>query len=544
MASPLDLDLSLQPKQEHFLRLLLAMGPDVATWLAFGGARGGAKSATVRRCALILAGMFDGITVAIIRRTFPDVNENHIEPMLKDFPSIRQYYKSTNHEIVLPNGSRVVFRYAETAKDINRKFWGPEFAFILVDQAEQFSGEELQLIKTANRWPGKEAGFCKTALFFNPGGIGTEYLRRVFKLKQYQDQERSTDFAFVQAYGWDNYEWFRNEVDLSINEFYALPNEVRFELFINHTSEGRKLNSLPASLRSGHLLGSFDSFAGQYYAGVWDESKCILSIDQTQQLIQPWWVRWTATDWGFAHYAAHGWFASGKVSPKQLREVLDIKSGHPIDVVVAYRELVINNTPEADLGRMMVDLTPEAERKHISRHWMSPDAFATGRAMNTIAQTIGDVTNAAHLPRPEPADNDRIGGWRLLYDGFRQTCAVRSADFESAPDLPGGPMLMISGACPQIIASFPLLIRDEKKLEDVLKIPGALADDVGDMVRYGYKSQLDPHSTAPRAVRAQEVYNSIQGDDADAMTSRHLAMQQFYAAEKRKTRVGPKRWRQ
>jgi hypothetical protein len=51
------------------------------------------------------------------------------------------------------------------------------------------------------------------------------------------------------------------------------------------------LNELPQSIRAGHLLGSFESFAGQYFL---DESKCILSVNETDELIQPWWTRSTA----------------------------------------------------------------------------------------------------------------------------------------------------------------------------------------------------------------------------------------------------------
>ena len=104
-------------------------------------------------------------------------------------------------------------------------------------------------------------------LFFNPGGCGTEFLRRVFHLKQYHGKERASDYAFIQSYGWDNYEWMRGTGEISEREYYSLSNDERFQLFIERSQYGRKLNELPQSIRAGHLLGSFESFAGQYFSG-------------------------------------------------------------------------------------------------------------------------------------------------------------------------------------------------------------------------------------------------------------------------------------
>jgi phage terminase large subunit len=535
----------LQPKQQECLDHLKATGKKVPTMVAFGGARGGAKSATVRYTALLLAIEFPGVRIAIVRRVYGDVKVNHIDPILAEFPELRAYYSVSNAEIKIGK-SVIEFVYAESASEVNRKFWGPEYAFVLLDQAEQFSGEEIRIIKTANRWPGRPAGFCKMGLFFNPGGIGTEFLRRVFYLKQYQDNEQPTDYVFIQAYGWDNYEWFRGQIDMPDYDFYKLKNEERFELFINQTQYGRELNALPQSLRAGHLLGSFESFAGQYFAGVWDESKIILTPQQCELLIQPWWVRWTATDWGFAHYAVHLWGAAGKVSPDQLQKILGVSCQFAVDIVIVYRELIARDTSETDLARLIVKETPEAERRHIQRHYLGPDAWSKRGAANTVAEQLTAELNRAQLPSPEPADNqrmtegDRVGGWRLLWNGFQQTCSL----FGNITVQPGN-CLFVSANCPQTISSMPLLIHDNKhpgKLEDVLKVPGSLADDVGDCVRYLYKSYLDPR-TAPREIIMRDIYESIPGDTSDAMTARAMAMRQFEAANPQRTSGATPRWR-
>ena len=50
-------------------------------YIAFGGARGGGKSWAVRVKAVLLALRYDGCRVLIIRRTYPELRANHIEPM-------------------------------------------------------------------------------------------------------------------------------------------------------------------------------------------------------------------------------------------------------------------------------------------------------------------------------------------------------------------------------------------------------------------------------------------------------------------------------
>ena len=519
------LDIALQPKQQALYRLIEAEGLDVATTIGYGGALGGGKSGAVRRIQLARRFKYPRTNGVIVRRVFEELKRNHIDPLWLEYPELRRFYRVSDHELNLPNGSKLLFMYAETASEVQRKFTGIEFFDISVDQAEQFSEGELRHFKTRARWPGMRPGQCKTAFYFNPGGPGAEYLRRVLYLHQYRAAERASEFAFIQAYGWDNYEWFRG-LGITEKDFYALSNDQRFELFISSTQYGRELNALPPALRAGHLMGSFESFAGQYFAGVWDEAKTILTIDEAERLIEPWWTRWTATDWGFAHHTAHLWFATGKIAPAAFESLFQTPADWPVDVVVVYRELIATETAEDDLARMMIERTPEAERPLVQHEFLSPDAFAKKGSANTVAEQFADVFARYRMPSPEPADNDRVGGWRLLYHGFKQSCALRGAERVTREMAESGPMLVISAACPTVIASAPLLIRDDRNLEDVLKTP-TLADDVGDGLRYGYKSMLDPRTRAPKEIRAREIFASYQDP-----TARAIAMQRFEAAER------------
>ena len=62
------------PKQDEFLRAS-------TRFIAYGGARGGGKSWAVRVKAVLLALKHNGIKILLIRRTYPELRENHIVPL-------------------------------------------------------------------------------------------------------------------------------------------------------------------------------------------------------------------------------------------------------------------------------------------------------------------------------------------------------------------------------------------------------------------------------------------------------------------------------
>ena len=550
--------LKLQPKQETLLEALKQTGPDAITRWGFGGARGGGKSAAIRFIAMVLAMEFPGIVVVLVRKHLGDLMENHVEKMRLEQPEFhKRYYRVSDYEWRLDNGSRITLAYGDTAQDVQEFSRGPEFTFLLVDQAEQFTEQELVWLTIPNRWPGAKQRFAKSAFFFNPGGPGTEFLRRVFHKRDFKVNENPKDWAFIQAYGWDNYEWFRGEVPVSIEDFYAIPGEptnldsealstfchatwpncsckTRFQIFVNHTSEGHKMRALDASKRLGELFGSFEKFSGQYYASVWDEETCVISASQAQALIQPWWVQWIAQDWGFAHHNANLWAATGKLSP-QNADILGIQTDWPIDVIVVHRELVVSETGEEDLAREIVRMTPKDERKYIGAYYIGKDAWQKRGAHDSVADQLSAVFALNQIPLPQPANDDRVAGWRMLHNCFQRNQWRKGAPVERDA-VKTGPILLISANCPEVISAVPLLIRKEDKLEDVQKTD-SIGDNVGDCLRYLIHSHLDPRSKAPREVRAREVYESHSDP-----TSRAIAMKKFSVGE-RKRLAKRSRWR-
>jgi hypothetical protein len=541
------LRMTLQPKQRLVLDLVLMLGAQVATKIGFGGSRGAAKSRLARDLALYVSMTIPGITVFIIRRNWGDLEENHLEKFKLERPKLTEYYSGSRQSYEFPavmGGSRIAFKYGDTIDDIRRVGRGPEAYLEIVDQAEQFSEEELAELNTTNRWPAAPTGSAKTLYLFNPGGAGSEYLRRVFYLRQYKGTERPADFEFIQAYGWDNFEWFRNEgivIDgkaLTFDSFYDLPGDVppcplgvydqewlagvpdnhRFKIFVTETSEGRKMWAKPESIRMGDLFGRFDSFAGQYFAGVWDERRCVLPTKLVDQFVQYWWTCWMSGDWGYGHHSAIYWFATGKISPSEAFHKLGILALWPLDIVVVYRELVAHRMAEVDLGHAIVSMTPRAEREALQRWVMGSDVKIVDRkSQHSVKELIESVTIEAGLPPIRTAQDQpgsRVINARLAHAMLARTSSMRSENAPQEQDTT--PLLFVSSECPQLIGAIPQLICDKDKVDDVQKLE-TLADDCFDGWKYGCAEYLDVKDQAPREVRRAETMEAA----ATAASKRH-----------------------
>jgi hypothetical protein len=106
-------------------------------------------------------------------------------------------------------------------------------------------------------------------------------------------------------------------------------------------------------------------------------------------------------------------------------------------------------------------------RERISDVFLSPDAFAHRTSEASIAEQLGEVLAASGLPRPAPADDDRIGGWQLMYQ------LLESDSW------------LIAENCAKLIDCLPQLVRDDRRVEDIRKVDG---DDPADAARYGLVS--------------------------------------------------------
>jgi len=415
---------------------------------------------------LLRRGTYPRTVGMIFRRTWQKLKDNHIDPMFRQYPFMRDWYHSQNKEITLPNGSVIAFRHGEHKEDIEA-FIGNEYMDVFVDQAEMLTERELIILKSCARWTGLPDNKSKLLLTFNPGNIGHAFLKRVFYDRQYTEKEHGEDYAFLQAFGWDNIEWARGELQregISDEQYYAWSEDERFRYFIEHSQYGRELDALPQAMRIGWLLGRMDQFAGQYF----DVFKPEMHVVRSR--IEYWHPRWLGIDWGFAHDSGCHWMA---------------RTGEKTAI---YREFVRSGLSPKTLAQAIVEETPKDEREKITAIYLSHDAFAEKTSHDTIALQMGEVFRANGMPMPAREDRDPVGGAALMYQLFKDN------------------LLEIAPECRKLIETIPMVTRDEDEPEKTVKFEG---DDAYDSARIGLKMRYSPRKT-PSIVEALEQASKIE----------------------------------
>ena len=207
-------------------------------YVAYGGARGGGKSWALRRKIVLLALNYPGISVLLIRRTLPELRENHIRPLLSELSDVCTYSDSKKC-FEFPNGSRISLGYLDSDNDLLR-YQGQEYDIIALDEATQLTEYQFQTLKAclrgANDFPKRMYITC------NPGGVGHAWVKRLFIDRDFRTGERADEYRFIQALVYDN------KVLLSQNPDYL-----------------GQLESLPPSLKDAWLCGKWDEFEGQFF---------------------------------------------------------------------------------------------------------------------------------------------------------------------------------------------------------------------------------------------------------------------------------------
>jgi hypothetical protein len=186
--------------------------------------------------------------------------------------------------------------------------------------------------------------------------------------------------------------------------------------------------------------------------------------------MQSWWPKWISIHWGFHHPSAVYWHTvvPGDRWPSTTEENSSLSAGssraHAADWpprIVTYREFEQNSLSPRMLAQAIVERTG---RETIRDVYLSPDAFAHRTSEASIAEQLGDVLAQNGLPRPAPADDDRIGDWQLMYQLFERDAWV------------------ITENCAKLLECLPQMVRDNRRVEDIRKVEG---DDPADAARYG-----------------------------------------------------------
>lgn len=226
------IDLSqISDKQYQFLT-------SEAKHVGFGGARGGGKSWGVRTKAKILCGAYKGIKTLIVRRTYPELTNNHINPLREELHGVATYNKSEK-VFTFINGSTIKFGYCNNDNDL-LQYQGAEYDVIFLDEATQLKEEWIKKIiacvRGVNNFPKRVYYTC------NPGGVSHGFFKRLFIDKKYESGENPEDYIFIQALVTDNKALMAAQPDYI-----------------------KQLEALPPKIRDAWLYGRWDIYEGQFF---------------------------------------------------------------------------------------------------------------------------------------------------------------------------------------------------------------------------------------------------------------------------------------
>ena len=419
--------------------------------VGYGGARGGGKSWAVRVKATLLALHYAGIKQLIVRKTYRELQNNHIDPLRTILHRVARYNK-TEKMFIFKNGSTIAFGYCACDADLDQ-YQGAEYDVIYLDEAtnldEQWIRKITACLRGVNDFPKRIYYTC------NPGGRGHGYIKRLFIDRKFEAGEDPTDYTFIQALVTDNIALMQSQPDYL-----------------------RQLEALPAKMREAWLYGKWDIFEGQFFEEFCTEP---LQADMErermtkEQLIQarkythviepfpppPGWKLYRSFDFGYAKPFSCAWWAvdyDGRLYRiMELYGCMRDRNGQDIPNEGVKWE------PDKIFARIR-----EIEDSH---PWLQ------GQKITGIADpSIWDVSRGESIAEMamrhrvyfQPGDNHRLPGWMQCH-------------YRLSFDQNGIPMMYVFSNCTAFIRTVPLLIYDEKDPED---LDTSMEDHVADEWRY------------------------------------------------------------
>jgi hypothetical protein len=420
--------LSISPPSEKQKLFLKAD----AKYIAFGGARGGGKSWAVRTKAKLLALNYPGIRILIVRRTYPELINNHINVLRGELIGIAKY-NDKDKVLKFNNGSVINFTYIARDADLAH-LQGIEEDIIFLDEATMLS--EFQIKSVAACLRGVNEFPKRMYLTCNPGGQGHGFVRRVFVDRRFEDNENPDDYVFIQSLVTDNRALMESQPDYI-----------------------KQLESLPPRLRDAWLHGRWDVLEGMFFEEFKDDPDHYIDRQNTH-IIEPFeipdtWKIYRSFDWGYAKPFSCGWWA---VDPDG----------------VIYRILELygcTKTPNEGVKWTPNQVFAEIHRIESEHRWLkgkniigiADPAIWDAETGESIAETA--AKNQVYFTK---ADNRRLNGWMQVH-------------YRMSFDENGYAMMYVFKNCKAFIRTIPLLMYDEHKPED-LNTDGE--DHVADEVRY------------------------------------------------------------
>jgi hypothetical protein len=415
--------------------------------VGYGGARGGGKSHIMRDKAKRLCLRYPGIKVLIVRRTMPELRENHINILKGEIPKEIARYNQQERTMYWFNRSTIKFDYCDNEGHLSH-FQGTQYDVIMIDESTNLMELWIKAICACCRGIN---GFPKRIYYgFNPGGPSHDYHKRIFVDRNFTDGEDPEDYVFIQALVTDN------KYLMATN-----PGYIKF------------LENLPPKLRKAWLEGCWDIFEGQFFedfrprpdgrmcaeAGI--EPEEAMRQHRYTHVIEPFepprgWTIMRSYDFGYGKPFSLAWWACDYDG-------------------VLYRIMELYGC--TDTPNEGVKWTPDEQFRKAAEIERTHPWLKGRKIVDSIADpAIWDSSRGESIAQTAarygiyftPGDNARIPGWMQVH-------------YRLQMDKWGRSRMYVFSNCKAFIRTIPLMMYSTTHPED---LDTSLEDHVADEVRY------------------------------------------------------------
>jgi hypothetical protein len=400
------------------------------------------------RCLLV-----PGFRALLLRRTYPELENTHIERVLLEAKQLGAVYNKTEHKLRFANGSVFEFGHVEDDAAVS-KYLSTEYDGIYFDELVTFTLHQFKFLCSRARTtkPGLSPIIRAGS---NPGGTNSYWVKRYFLLRDINPNDPKDQDP---TYRPENYQFIPATLDDNPH--------------IDPTYDARLMALPTEALRRAYRYGDWDVFEGQYFSDwrarnddgdEWHVTETIPTVDGVPVTARalPWIEVFRSIDWGYRDPGVCGWYAC-----------------LPDGRLLKFQEYVFQETLASEVAK-------EIRRRSIGmkiRYTVADPSLWMRDGNNALGESIAETFQRHRVPLLK-ADNDRIQGWQRLHHWLQETTVTA-----------GGrkvPLLQVVGsACPYTVRTIPALVADEHKLEDV-KTKGT-EDHAGDETRYAVMSRPAP----------------------------------------------------
>ena len=428
-------------------------------FVGYGGAKGGGKSHAIRTKATYLAFEYPGIQMLIVRRSFPQLHENHTKQLRVAYARFPEYlrpkYQENDKAFVFPWGSRIKLGYCNDEDDV-LQYQGQEYDIVFLDEATQLTEYQFGWLCACVRGTG---GFPKRIyLTCNPGGVGHAWVKRLFIDCDFRRGENAADYTFIQARVWDNAPLFEADegYQKALSEQRKIKNgetlAVKKELAKQSADYVRQLESLEPGLRRAWLDGDWNVFAGQFFTEFCEEKHVCAPFDVPEG-----WRISAALDYGLDMLAVL-WFA---VSP----------GGRAYCI----RSIEIPNLTVSQAAAAILGAQSETPEEYIA----PPDLW--NRRQDT-GRSAAEIFAGCGVPLVK-AGSSRIDGWLNVKEYLR--CDNKE------------PQMVFFSTCTPLLRCLPLLRHDTLRPGDAATQPHDLTHSPDALRYWCSRRQLKPFFAVP-----------------------------------------------